>query len=177
MSIVIAKRYAKALIESAETSEFELFNNALSGIASMFKNEKFKIILSLPELDASEKREIILAGVKNMKNKKLDNFISLLAENGRLDIIPLVAEEIRLEIAKKNNQYEGVIYSNQALKPEDIESLSKNLSARVGSNIQLKFQDSKFDGIKVEVEDLNIEVAFSKDSINRQLIEHILKAI
>ena len=59
----------------------------------------------------------------------------------------------------------------------DIEQIQKNLSKKLNSTIKLTLTKSDYNGIKVEVKDLGIEVAFSKSLMNQQLIEHILKAI
>ena len=58
-----------------------------------------------------------------------------------------------------------------------VKALSSGLGKKVDADITLEFVKTNFDGIKVEVEDLGIELNFSKERINSSLIDHILKAI
>ena len=58
-----------------------------------------------------------------------------------------------------------------------MQELSKGLSKKFDLNISLEFVKNDFNGIKVDVEDLGIEINFSKTRINSQMIEHIVKAI
>ena len=58
-----------------------------------------------------------------------------------------------------------------------IEDLSAGLSKKFDSKISLHAVKNDFNGIKVDVEGLGIEINFSKDRIDSQIIEHIIKAI
>ena len=55
--------------------------------------------------------------------------------------------------------------------------LSTGLSKKVDATVELTFIKSDYDGLKVEVADLDMEINFSKTRVNAQLVEHILKAI
>ena len=115
--------------------------------------------------------------MKSAGNKKIENLLSLLAENGRIDIIPAIAVEMKKELAREKNAFVGKVYSDSAIDNKAIEGLSSGLSKKVGSSITLEFVKSDYDGIKVEVNDLGIEINFSKNRLNSQMIDHILKAI
>ena len=58
-----------------------------------------------------------------------------------------------------------------------MQELSSGLSKKFDSTISLSYVKTDFDGIKVDVVDLGIEIDFSKTRINSQIIEHIVKAI
>jgi F-type H+-transporting ATPase subunit delta len=76
-----------------------------------------------------------------------------------------------------NNAYTGKIFSDLDMDAKTVEALSSGLGKKVNANITLEFVKTNFDGIKVEVEDLGVEINFSKQRINTSLIDHILKAI
>jgi F-type H+-transporting ATPase subunit delta len=84
---------------------------------------------------------------------------------------------MRKEIAKLAKKYSGVIYSDTKIDAKLITQLSNGLSKKFDSKISLTYKKDSFNGIKVDVEDLGIEINFSKDRINDQMVEHILKAI
>jgi len=100
-----------------------------------------------------------------------------LVEKNRIAVIPAIAEGMRKMMARSNKTYTGTVYSNSDINEESMKSISNGLSKKVDANVSLTFVKNDFAGIKVDVEDLGIEINFSKDRINSQLIEHILKAI
>ena len=146
-------------------------------MAESFKNDKFIAIIDNPNVSANDKSEILLEAVKSAKSNQINNLIKLLAENKRINIIPAMAEEMRKELARSRKTYKGVIYSDSNIDNKLISELSTGLSKKFDSTISLVFVKNNFDGIKVNVEDLGIEINFSKARINTQMIEHIVKAI
>jgi F-type H+-transporting ATPase subunit delta len=107
----------------------------------------------------------------------INTLVKLLVEKNRTSIIPALAEGMRKDTANTSKTYSGVVYSDSDLDAKVIQDLSSGLSKKFDSNISLNFIKDDFDGIKVDVEDLGIEINFSKTRINNQIIEHIIKAI
>jgi F-type H+-transporting ATPase subunit delta len=177
MKTLIAKRYIRAIKESVDTAAFENICTVFDAIAAEFEDPKFEQMINNPEVSDSEKEAVLLAGVKGAKSIQLDNLMRLLVENGRVEIIPAIATEMKKEIARDKKSYSGVVYSNDAMDPKSMADLGKDLGKKVGADITLEFVKTDFDGIKVEVEDLGIEIDFSKSRMNMQVVEHILKAI
>ncbi len=177
MEELVAKRYIKAMRESTDGSDFESMTEVFDALALSFKNDKFIQIVSSPDVSLEEKRDLLVDSVKNIKNQKIENFLSLLAENGRIDIIPAIAIEMKKELAREKNSFVGKVFSNGNITKKVIQDLGSGLGKKVGSTIMLEFIKSDYDGVKVEVDDLGIEINFSKNRLNSQMIDHILKAI
>jgi len=177
MKELIAKRYIKALKESTDDASMENVELLFDALASEFENDKFNQIVNSPEVSAAEKEALLLESVKTAKSTQINNLIKLLVENGRIDIIPSIATEMKKELARSKKSYSGIIYSNSDIDEKTISSVSSGLAKKVDADIKLEFVKTDFDGIKVEVEDLGIEINFSKSRMNMQIIEHILKAI
>lgn len=177
MEKLIAKRYIKALKESFDSELMENVNSVFFALAELFKNEKFIQIIDNPNVSIKDKSDILLKAVESAKSEKINNFIKLLVENKRITIIPAIAEALRKDVALSTKTYKGIIYSNSDVDAKVIQELSGSLSKKFDSKISLVFIKNKFDGIKVDVEDLGLEINFSKTRINNQLIEHIIKAI
>jgi len=151
--------------------------SVFSALAESFKDDKFVSIVANPNVNAKEKSEILLEAVKPANSDKLNNLIKLLVENKRISIIPAMAEELQRDLAKTTKTYTGVVYSDSDIDKKVIDELSSGLSKKFDSTISLEFSKTDFNGIKVEVEGLGIEINFSKDRIDSQIIEHIIKAI
>jgi F-type H+-transporting ATPase subunit delta len=177
MEELIAKRYIKALNSGSDIKSIQKMTNVFSILAESFKDDKFVQIIENPNVDADDKSKILLEAVKSAKSDKINNLIKLLVENKRINIIPAIAEELRKDVAASTKTYAGVVYSDSEIDAKVMQELSDGLSKKFDLNISLKFIKNDFNGIKVDVEDLGIEINFSKSRINSQMIEHIVKAI
>jgi len=177
MEELIAKRYIKALKSDSDLATMQNTADVFSVLAESFKDEKFVSIIGNPNVAADSKSDILLDAVKPAKSDKVNNLIKLLVENKRINIIPAMAKELQKDIANSTKTYDGVICSDSDIDAKVITELSDGLSKKFDSTISLTFVKNDFNGIKVEVEGLGIEINFSKDRIDSQIIEHIIKAI
>jgi F-type H+-transporting ATPase subunit delta len=177
MEELIAKRYIKALKSDFDLETVQNISSVFDALANSFKDDKFVSIIGNPEVNAKDKAEILLEAVRPANSDKVNNFIKLLVENKRVSIIPAIAKELKKDIAKTTKTYEGIVYSDSDIDTKVIDELAQGLSKRFDSTISFLFEKNDFNGIKVEVEGLGIEINFSKDRIDSQIIEHIIKAI
>ena len=177
MQELIAKRYVKALGEAVGSESLSAVAEVFNALSSSFSDAKFISIMENPSVSNADKESIFLDAVKSVGSEKLNNFLKLLVEKGRISIIPAMAEEMRKEIARSTKRYSGSVYSNEDVDAKTLADLSTGLSKKVDATVELTFIKSDFDGLKVEVSDLDMEINFSKTRVNAQLVEHILKAI
>ena len=177
MEELIAKRYIKAIVDGASISDMENIAAVFSTLAISFKDEKFLNIIDNPNVSISDKASILLDGVKSANSERINNFIKLIVENKRINIIPAIAEGMRKGLADATKTYEGTIYSDSDIDAKVISELGNGLSKKFDSKITLVHVKNDFNGIKVDVDDLGVEINFSSTRINNQMIEHIIKAI
>jgi len=177
MEELIAKRYIKALSKGSDLASMQNITAVFTVLAESFKNDRFVNIIANPSIKAEEKSNILLDAVKNANSSKINNFIKLLVENRRINIIPAIAQELKNDLAVTTKMYEGVVYSDTDIDLKVLEELSIGLSKKYDVTVTLAFIKNDFNGIKVEVDGLGIEINFSKDRIDSQIIEHIIKAI
>jgi F-type H+-transporting ATPase subunit delta len=173
---LIAKRYVKALMVDRSIEELTLINTELSAIASAFNDEKFSLIISSTDVTAEKKNDLILSFVENCTTST-KNLIRLLSQKKRLTLIPSIVSDLNNELAVINNTYNGVIYTNKELSSQDIEKLTTQFSNKLNVKLSLTQNVCDYDGIKVDVDGLGVEVAFSKSNLKTQMINHIIKAI
>jgi F-type H+-transporting ATPase subunit delta len=177
MEELIAKRYIKSIKSSSDTASMQNMLTIFSTLAQSFKDEQFVQIIDNPNISRTKKLEILLEAVKSANSKQVDNLIKLLVEKNRIGIIPALAEGIRKDLNASTKTYKGLVYSDSNIDNKVIQDLGIGLSKKFDSKISLEFIKNDFNGIKVDVEDLGIEINFSKSRINSQIIEHIVKAI
>lgn len=177
MEELIAKRYIKAIKKSSDMESMQNMTQIFSALSDSFNNEKFIQIINNPDVSKDQKSEILLSAVKSADSQDVNNLIKLLAEHNRINIIPAIAEVMRKDVAATSKNYSGTVYSDSDISSKMIDDLNNGLGKRLDSNISLEFIKNDFNGIKVDVQDLGVEINFSKSRINSQIVEHIIKAI
>ena len=107
MEELIAKRYATAL--SSVSKDISSIAEVLNVLTEAIDNDEVKTALISPIVTAEKKTEMILSALGKKADKTLVNFIKILGENRRLDLIPAIAKVINADLQKESNQYEGVL--------------------------------------------------------------------
>lgn len=175
MEELIAKRYAKAL--SSVSKDVASIAEVLNVLTEAIGAEEIKSALTSPIIASEKKTEMILSTLGDKADSTLVNFIKILGENKRLDLIPAIAKVLNADLQKESNQYEGVLKSKELLGEDELGKLEKTLKKYTGSKIKLTQEKTDLDGLRVSVDDLGIEVNFSKERVKEQLIDFIKKSL
>lgn len=175
MEELIAKRYAQAL--TSVSTDLSGVLEVLNALAEAFGSSEVKSTLTSPIVSSEKKTEMILAAVGENAGGSLINFIKILGENNRLYLIPAIAKVLNAEQQRISNQYEGVVKSASSLNEASLNTLEETLKKYTGATIKLKQEQSDLDGLRVLVDDLGIEVNFSKQRVKEQLIDFIKKSL
>ncbi|AII15301.1 ATP synthase, F1 complex, delta subunit [Campylobacter iguaniorum] len=176
MKEVVAKKYVKALIASLNSDEFDRVESALVTLASAFKIEKLKVILDSPDIDGAKKANFVYSLLDNGSDK-IRSFISLLGDNKRLALIPEISKEFSYQKSIRDNAFTGLISGSFELNQNQQAQLEEKFSSKFGSKIDFEKIKNDYNGIKIELDDLGVEVSFSIDRLKAQMSEYILKAI
>jgi F-type H+-transporting ATPase subunit delta len=172
----ISKKYVKALVESIDESKLAEVSSSLLSIVPAFKDIKLKTILYANDISKEKKVEFLTSLIDGC-DEKIVNLFKLLAEYGKLDLIPSIAHELDFKVASILNRHRGVVISDKELSSDKVTQIAKNLSKKFDTSIELDAVKRDYKGIKVEVESLGVEIAFSTDRLKSQLSEYILKSI
>ncbi len=176
MNDLIAKRYVKALLDGRDVKSATAICNDLKAISSAFAEEKFISIVASSEVKNSDKVNLVISFIENAGND-LKNFVRLLGANKRLDLIPDIVKDLETKIAKMNNSYTGVVYTNKKLTAKYVKDIEKQFSQKFDVKLSLSQDVCDYDGIKVDIDSLGVEISFSKERLKSQMIDHILKAV
>jgi len=175
MEELIAKRYATAL--SSVSNDVASIVEVLNALTEAIDNNEVKTALTSPIIDADKKTEMVLSAIGKKSDATLVNFIKVLGENRRLDLIPAITKVLNADLQKESNQYEGVLKSKETLGDKELSKLEETLKKYTGSTIKLTQEKTDLDGLRVSVDDLGIEVNFSKQRVKEQLIDFIKKSL
>ena len=176
MEELIAKRYVDALLSISNKKERTLYVKVLNAIADSYNDPEIDAMIEAPIVSIDTKVDTILSALGKDVDTKLTNFIKLLAEHKRLGLMPDIAQVLNAQIQKESNAYDGIISSKEKLDADSIAKLEDTLKRYTGSSIKLSQKKSDLDGLRVDVDDLGIEVNFSKERVKEQLIDFIMKS-
>ncbi|MDP3265318.1 MAG: F0F1 ATP synthase subunit delta [Sulfuricurvum sp.] len=174
---LIAKRYVQSLMTILDETSLDNTAELLNVLTTAFNDSKFLQIMNSNDIAVLAKTNLVLGMVESANSLEINNLIKLLGENGRLSLIPAISKDLKRQIASKKRVYNGRIYSISEIKQDSIDAIANDLGNKMGAKISLQFVPSNSDGIRVIVDDLNVEIDFSKSRLNAQIVEHILKAI
>jgi len=178
MEELIAKRYVNALVDSTTKKQRADFSKIFLGLAEAFSDAVVSEKLSSPLISNNQKTAMVVEGLGADADVKLVNFIKIIGENGRLDLLPTIAKVLKQAIQIETNKYEGVVTTGTKLKAAELKELQESLAKYTnGASIKLTQKISDVKGIKVSVEDLGIEVNFSNQRVKEQLIDFITKSL
>ena len=174
MEELIAKRYAQAL--SSVSKDLPGILEVLNVLSEVISSSEIKSTLTSPIISSESKTEMILSALSD-DDITLVNFIKVLGENKRLDLIPAITKVLNSDQQRVSNEYEGVLQSASSLDEAALANLEETLKKYTGSTIKLTQEKTDLDGLRVSVDDLGIEVNFSKQRVKEQLIDFIKKSL
>ena len=157
----IARPYAKALFSLAqEKNQIESWLGELKELAAVVQDEKVIAFIEQPETGASEKAET-LKGLVGIKNVELANFITVLAEQKRLLVLPEIYAQYQDLTLIHNRTKSAVIYSAYELSSQQLADVTDILTKRFNSKLDVvaKVAPELIGGIKVEVGDQVLDLS------------------
>ncbi len=175
MEELIAKRYAAAL--SSAVKDLAPILKVLNVLSEATSASEVKSALTSPIVSNEKKTEMILSTLDDNADLMLVNFIKILGENSRLELIPAITKVLNSNQQRAANEYEGVLKSSKELDANAVADLEASLKKYTGASIKLKQEKTDLDGLRVSVDDLGIEVNFSKQRVKEQLIDFITKSL
>lgn len=158
---ILARRYAKALFSlGKEGAKNENYSEALGAIADLYKEEQVENALVNPlyPLDARQK---IMAKIAELvkADTVLTNFLNLLVEKKRADILPDIAYEMQAMVDLEQNISHGSVISAIDLDESLKEKIQKSLEKITGKKVILEasVDPSIIGGVIAKVGDLVLD--------------------
>ncbi|TEU26906.1 F0F1 ATP synthase subunit delta [Alkanindiges illinoisensis] len=134
--LTLARPYAKAAFGYAsEQGMADNWSTVLQLLSAMVQDEAFSAYLNRPELTPEQQVKIIVDTNTALQDQSVSNFITLLAQNDRLNLLPEIALEFEQLKAQNQNQTDVTIESAFPLTDEQKQLLVDRLSKRFNSSI------------------------------------------
>ena len=136
MEELIAKRYAQAF--TAATKDVAADAALLNALSEAMDSDEVRTALTSPVVTAEMKTEMVLSALGNNASTAVVNFIKILGENKRLDLVPTIAKVLNKELQKESNQYNGVVKSAKTLDDAALADLEETLQKYTGALLLLR---------------------------------------
>ena len=173
---ILARRYAKAIFTvGQERGKFEEYNDVLAGVAGLYVSNPEVVDALTNPLYPLDIREKVMAGmIDSMEvDSVMGNFLNLLVEKKRAEILPEIAEEYKTMVDEEKNISHGSVISAVELSDELRENVQTTLEKLTGKKVELttSVDPSIIGGIIAKVGDLVLDgsiktqLAGLKDSI------------
>ncbi|MBW6520941.1 MAG: F0F1 ATP synthase subunit delta [Desulfoarculaceae bacterium] len=173
---ILARRYAKALFAvGREDGKFEGYNEELQGVAELYLSQpQVSDALTNPLYPLDIRQKVMAGMVVSMGVEKImANFLNLLVEKKRADILPEVAEEYQAMVDNEKNVSHGSVVSAIELTEELKAKVRGTLEKLTGKKVDLttSVDPAIIGGIIAKVGDLELDgsirtqLASLKDSI------------
>ena len=135
---VIARRYAKALINLAE-KDLEITGNSLAEIADVYSNStELSEVLSDTKVSSQIKQDVLKNILKKIKVSKLvDTFIRYLLAKRRIVLLPNIERAFNLLLQEKLGRIEAGITVAQEIPEVTVGKLEKAISRYSGKEVSV----------------------------------------
>lgn len=174
--IILARRYAKALFAvGKENDTLETYNEALQGVGTLFETTPEVVDALTNPLYPVDTKEKVMAGIVQSSgvDKVMGNFLTLLVQKKRAEILPEIAEEFQSMVDEEQNLSHGSVISAIELSDELQQKVQATLENLTGKKVELStsVDPTIIGGIIAKVGDLVLDgsiktqLASLKDSI------------
>ena len=153
----IARPYADALFKVCTTQGADLTSAVAwaEELAAIAANPQLRQLADNPNVSSDQVFDLMTGVAKSALPEAARNFLRVILENGRLDVLPEVAVQFRSLVNRQNGSSDAVVYSAFPLDAEALADLGTTLEKRFGRKLNLSVQldESLIGGVRVAVGD------------------------
>lgn len=173
MRSTLSQRYSSAFIEAFGTSGCQSFLQKQEMIRALFNDNTFLELINNPFVSYTKKYDV-LCDVLKFEDEKVKRALMLLAKAERLEFLPEILDDISTSVSLENKAYKALVYCNAKMSKEMLGKLTKMLSEKLDLTVEVQERLWDKDGIKCVIEELDLEVSFSKEIFISGLQKYIL---
>jgi F-type H+-transporting ATPase subunit delta len=156
----LARPYAKAAFEYAHAKQaLPAWSDRLRRLGMLVEDPAMRGLLDSPAVAVEEKTQALLDLSGEEVDEAYGNFVSLLAKNGRLPLVPEIIAVYELLKADAEKTIEAEVISARELTDKQQRKLAAALQKRLGREVALKVQldDTLVGGAVIRAGDLVID--------------------
>ena len=151
-----ALRYATALVEiAADSNKIDAVEQDLNDLEAMIQNsEDLRNLIHSAIVSRADQQQAIQALAAQAKFQDITaNFLALLAQNRRLNIVQNIMNAVRMDISRRRGEISANVQSAFKLSPAQEKALQESLAKAVGQAVavQVEVKEDLIGGMVVTV--------------------------
>lgn len=176
---VLAKRYAKALMESLKKEEIEGIRRDIEGLYSMLQSSReMRSLLISPVFSLEEKKGVINAlSEKSGFSKASQRFFDLLIEKDRLKYFKEIKSYFEALLYERENKVKAYVISSNSFSPSHQDELRTRLKSLTKKEVDMdiKSDPALIGGLVVRIGDVIYDGSIKGQltNIREELLEKI----
>jgi len=159
-NVILARPYARAAFSLAhEGGDMAGWSERLDLLARVAEDTRVSSALAAPRLTREQRAELMLSICEQQLDEPTRNLVRLLAENGRLGLLPDVAAQFEALRAEAEGRVDAYVRSATALSDEQQQRIADGLKKRLEREVRLhcEVDDSLVGGAVIRAGDLVID--------------------
>jgi F-type H+-transporting ATPase subunit delta len=160
--VTIARPYAEAVFRlGKEKGALAVWSGHLANLSAIMQNADVSACIANPAPTAAQKADVVRSLMGGAVDGDLTNFIQVLADNGRLAVLPEIAEFFENLKDAEEGVKDAVVLSAFPLDDKQRNELLPTLEAHFKSrlNLEIKVAPELIGGVKVVVGDQMLDVS------------------
>lgn len=140
----IARPYAQAVFDLAkQQGRLAQWSEKLQLLAMVVSDDKIKMLIGNPRIDKKDLMDLITGVCGESLDDNARNFLGVLAENGRLNLLPIVAEQYEAYRSEEERVIQAELISAFPVNNEQQQKIAMALKARLGREVSLNCKIDK----------------------------------
>jgi F-type H+-transporting ATPase subunit delta len=135
----VARPYAEAVFKLADASgALAPWADMLSGLAAVAADERVRAAIRDPNLSDAKVAGIFISILSGKLSGDAENLVRVLAENGRLELLPEIREQFELLKNEREGVVEAEVQSAFELTQAQVSDLVARLEKKLGRKVKAK---------------------------------------
>ena len=161
--VTIARPYAEAVFKLASEANasgtLAAWSDAIANIDGVVADSRVQACISDPKVSAQQLEGLVLGVVGDKLSGDARNFVQVLVQNGRLDLMPLIRAHFEALKREKEGVLEAKIISALPMSDAQVKALVAQLEAKYQRKViaQVETDASLIGGVKIVVGDKVID--------------------
>ena len=158
--VTIARPYAEAVFKlAAEGNALPAWSDALANIDGVVADSRVQTCISDPKVSTQQLEALVLGVVGDKLSGDARNFVQVLVQNGRLDLMPLIRTHFEALKREKEGVLEAKIISALKMDDAQVRQLVAQLETKYQRKViaQVETDASLIGGVKIVVGDKVID--------------------